>query len=114
MNRRQLLSSAAAAPLAAAAVSVSAAPPPAPTVGDLIDLAERGSDPLYYGRLLADVLDEIGSVAKDNGDGTISIYSPEWPREAWRKRTVLSSATPIPAGLLPQLKPAPTPFRPLI
>ena len=124
MNRRTLLASAAAAPLAAAAASVSAHPPAerhGPTVDDLINLAEHGGDPMYYGRLLGECLEETGMIAKDNGDGTISIYSAEFPREAWRKRTVLSSGRPIPAGLLQRFKqpnrgedfPAGIPFRPL-
>jgi hypothetical protein len=115
MNRRQALAAAAVLPAAAAAPLS-----PDPTVDDLINLAERGSDPQYYGRVLAECLAETGTVAKDNGDGSISIYSPE-RLGAWTKRTVLSSVLPVPAGLLQRFKPANrrdgfpcgVPFRPL-
>jgi hypothetical protein len=108
MTRRTVLTAAvAAAPLAAAL----AADPPSqrqdgPTVDQLINLAEHGSSPQYYGRLLAACLEETGTIAKDNGDGTISLYSPEDRPGAWRKRTVRSSMQPIPADLVRHIKPA--------
>ena len=88
-------------------------------VDQLINLAEHGGDTIYYGRLLGICLAETGTVAKDNGDGTVSLYSPE--DGAWRKRTVRSSVRPIPVGLLTHVKqenrgadfPARVPFRPL-
>jgi hypothetical protein len=90
----------------AAALKTAASAPPcgSPTVDQLINLAERGADPEYYGRVLAECLAETGTVAKDNGDGSISIYSPD--RGAWTKRTVLSAMRPVPAGLLQRFKPA--------
>jgi hypothetical protein len=108
MTRRTILGIAAiAAPLAAAL----AAEPPrertdGPTVDQLISLAEHGRDPHYYGRLLAACLEETGTVAKDNGDVTISLYSPDDHKGAWRKKTVRSSMRPIPADLLRHVKAA--------
>jgi hypothetical protein len=125
MTRREILGAAAAgAALAAAPPAVAdkpAAPQTGPMVDQLIQLAEHGSDPQYYGRLLAACLEQTGTIAKDNGDGTVSTYSPEWPREAWRKNTVFGSGRPIPADLLKHIKPANRgmdfpagiPFRPL-
>jgi hypothetical protein len=134
MTRRQILGAAAVLPAACgepfdwtqdrrsrtAAAAVPAAPFTDPTVDDLINLAERGSDPQYYGQVLAECLAETGTVARDNGDGTISVYSPDAGR-SWRKKTALNSVRPVPAGLLQRFKPAqradgfPTgvPFRPL-
>jgi hypothetical protein len=107
MTRRQLNAAAAAALAACPATARLAAAPPAqaPTVDDLINLAEHGSDPNYYGRVLSECLAETGTVARDNGDGSISMYSPDggW---TWRKKTVLNSVRPVPAGLLQRFKPA--------
>jgi hypothetical protein len=117
MTRRETLAAATAALAAcpatakilASAQPLGVADPPAapqtgPMVDQLINLAERGSDPEYYGRLLTICLEQTGTVAKDNGDGTISLYSPD--HGAWRKRTVRSSGRPIPADLLMHIKPA--------
>ena len=117
MTRREIIASA-ALPVAAAAAGYGSSG--GLTVDDLINLAERGSDLNYYGAVLAECLDETGTVAKDNGDGTISIYS--WERSgAWRKNTVLSSARPVPAGTIQRFKsanrgdgfPSGIPFRPI-
>jgi hypothetical protein len=105
MTRRDLLGAAVAvAPFAVA--DPPAAPQSGPTVEQLINLAEHGPHSEYYGRLLADCLDQTGTVARDNGDGTVSLYSPEWPRSAWTKRTVSNSGRPVPAGLLIHVQPA--------
>jgi hypothetical protein len=117
MTRREILAAGAIAPFATA--DPPAAPQTGPTVDQLINLVEHGNDQEYYGRLLTACLEQTGTVAKDNGDGTISNYSPD--RGAWRKRTVRSSQRPIPADLLSHVKranrgmdfPAGVPFRDL-
>jgi len=105
MTCRSLLGTAVvAAPLAALAAA-----PPVPAAGpsmeQLINLAEHSSDRHYYGRLLMQALTETGRIADDNGDGTVSLYSAE-ANEAWRKETVSGSGRPIPASVLPHIRPA--------
>jgi hypothetical protein len=117
MTRREILAAGAIAPFATA--DPPAAPKTGPTVDQLINLVEHGTEAEYYGRLLTACLEQTGTIAKDNGDGTISLYSPD--RGAWRKRTVRSSLRLIPADLLMHVKPANRgmdfpagkPFRPL-
>jgi hypothetical protein len=128
MTRRETIAAAAVALAACPATARVAAaqamdgpnqPQTGPMVDQLIQLAEHGGDTTYYGRLLAHCLEETGTVAKDNGDGTVSLYSPD--RGAWTKRTVRSSVRPMPVWLLTHVKrenrgqdfPAGTPFRPL-
>ena len=117
MTRRQVTAAAAAAlvaypataKLVASSAPFAAADPPTapqtgPTVDQLINLAEHGGDTVYYGRVFGICLAQTGPIAKDNGDGTISTYSPEGGH-SWRKRTVRSSLRPIPVGLLTHVKP---------
>lgn len=123
MTRRDVLSTAGIAAAATAAPLAILAdgtkhriPPPqktGPSMNQLIDLAENGPDRQYYGRLLGEALAVTGRIANDNGDGTISLYDAELVRDdagrrsnAWRKQTVASSARPIPAAVLPQIRPA--------
>lgn len=82
-----------------------------PIMEQLIDLAENGDDTTYYGALLGEVLGKTGTVANDNGDGTISLYevgsdtNHDAKSRAWRKRSVWASSLPIPGDVLPKIRP---------
>ena len=109
MKRRTFL---AAGALLAPLASAGGAEPTAkihdgPTVDQLICLAKNGRDPetkRYYGELLGACLLATGAVARDNGDGTITLYLPRVG--GYVDRVIRTSVRPIPPELLTHIKPA--------
>jgi hypothetical protein len=115
MTRREALGSAATAPLALAVFSVLGAAPERqlPTMDQLINLAEHGTRTEYYGAILAQALAETGRIAKENDNGTVTLYHAELVRErdghqswAWRRTTIRGSSELVPSELLPAFSPA--------
>ena len=108
MTRKEFLAGALATPL------VSLVPLPidrpasiaqAPTLDQLVNLAESGADTKYYSRLLGLYLARWGTIARSNEDGTISVYSPE-PKKTWRRWTVADAQRVVPIDLARYFKPA--------